>query len=62
MIGAIAQTVVGKEDVVLQHDPELEDAKVGIKSSHTSVSVAAGCHTGCGLQKRPQTLHESCLS
>ena len=27
MIGAIAQTIAGGEDVVLQHDPELEDAK-----------------------------------
>ena len=27
MIGAVAQCVPGKEEVVLQHDPELEDAK-----------------------------------
>ena len=27
MIGAIAQCVPGREDIVLQHDPELEDAK-----------------------------------
>ena len=27
MIGAVAQTVEGGEEVVLKHDPELEDAK-----------------------------------
>ena len=27
MIGAIAQTVPGREEIVLKHDPELEDAK-----------------------------------
>lgn len=27
MIGAIAQTIEGGEDIVLKHDPELEDAK-----------------------------------
>lgn len=27
MIGAIAQTIPGGEEISLQHDPELEDAK-----------------------------------
>ena len=27
MIGAVAQTIPGGEDIVLKHDPELEDAK-----------------------------------
>ena len=27
MIGAIAQTIPGGEEIVLKHDPELEDAK-----------------------------------
>ena len=27
MVGAVAQTIPGGEDIVLKHDPELEDAK-----------------------------------
>ena len=27
MVGAIAQCVPGKEDIILEHDPELENAK-----------------------------------
>lgn len=40
MIGAVAQCVPGKEDIVLKHDPELEDAKwVGLEEVKEALEV-----------------------
>lgn len=43
MIGAIAQTIPGGEDVLLQHDPELEDAKwVDLDEIRVALAEATG--------------------
>lgn len=43
MIGAIAQTIPSGEEVLLKHDPELEDAKwVGLDEIRVALAEAAG--------------------
>lgn len=40
MIGAVAQAVPGGEEIVLKHDPELEDAKwVGLEEVREGLRV-----------------------
>lgn len=50
MIGAVAQAVVGGEEIVLKHDPELEDAKwVGVEEVREALRVGTS-----GLGEEPR--------
>ena len=51
MIGAIAQCIEGGEEIVLKHDPELEDAKwVGLDEIREALKVGTS-----GLGEEPQS-------
>lgn len=51
MIGAIAQTIPGGEEVVLKHDPELEDAK-WVELDEVRAALAEAEEGGLGEELR----------